>query len=379
MQVLERSFSRPIGVERCLGLFVLVGLAVAVCAGISQAAENGPTTDVNRLVGSATATTQLPPLRPLHGVQLTGATGLRLLVSDDPPFLLNLDTGTMTPVTGLNTLGNPALDVRSVGRDAVVWVDRHTGKVPRAEIYLVRHGTTRATRIATGWEIASAASGHALWILSYRDAHHCALSEIGLDRRSLRSPRPVACSTRLIDSGSGPVLLQGGAVIDPASGHTLLHGASLWVIAHQRALTSNHSGAPLTLSDLRTGIRRRLPWPSRFAFTDQAVVQPRGGLVALDFATPAYDATGTQVTDVWLFDPTTGGFQHLPDMPAAVDLKFTSMAWTADGRLAILAGLSGGAAGRNLVAIWKPGQKQLAIRALQLPARTNGSDTFVAW
>lgn len=39
-------------------------------------------------------------------------------------------------------------------------------------------------------------------------------------------------------------------------------------------------------------------------------------------------------------------FRHLPDMPAAVSLKFTSMSWTSDGRLVMLART----AGREVVA-----------------------------
>jgi hypothetical protein len=34
---------------------------------------------------------------------------------------------------------------------------------------------------------------------------------------------------------------------------------------------------------------------------------------------------------------------------------------------------------RNLIAVWKPGQQQIALRHVRLPARNNGSDTFVIW
>ena len=34
---------------------------------------------------------------------------------------------------------------------------------------------------------------------------------------------------------------------------------------------------------------------------------------------------------------------------------------------------------RNLVAVWKPGQRQIALRPFRLPVRNNGSDTFVIW
>jgi hypothetical protein len=154
---------------------------------------------------------------------------------------------------------------------------------------------------------------------------------------------------------------------------------TLWAIGGERALSSAGSGPPLTLTDLRSGARRRLPWPSRIrgdqSGTDQAVVEPHGRLIALDFADPAYRGSGTQVTDVWLLDPATRHFRHLPDMPAAVLLKFTSMAWSNDGRLVMLALPRPG--GRNLVAVWKPGQRQLGVRLVHLPPRTSGSDAFI--
>src|SRR5262249_44910767 len=252
------------------------------------------------------------------------------LISADPPVVLNVDTGTVRPVTGLNVKGDPVLSVLAVGKDAVVWLDRRTpSRTASAEIYVVRHGTTTATRIATGGEVAPAAAGRAIWLLSYTDAHHCTLSEIGLDGRVRQRARPISCSTQLIDSGSGAVLVRDRRVVDPRTGRTLLRTGSLWAIATGRALTSTPTsgcpgisclgpGRPLMLTDLRTGTRWRLPWPSPIGLTDQAVVQPDGRLIALDFADPAYQGGGTQVTDVWLLDPATRRFRHLPDMPAAV-------------------------------------------------------------
>ena len=317
----------------------------------------------------------------LHGVRLVGPSGLRLLVSADPPYVLNVDTGAITPITGLNVRGNPVLSVIAVGDDAVIWLDRRAspGSFPRAEIYLIRHGTARATPIATGWQVAPADGGRAIWLVRYTDAHHCTLTELGLDGRTRQHARPIDCSAQLVDAGSGAVLVRGRKIVDPATGRTLLAARGLWAIAAGRALSSNGPGQPLTLADLRTGNRWQLPWPSRIGGTDQAVVRARGQLIALDFADAAYGEGGTQVTDVWLLDPATRRFRHLPDMPAAVNLKFTSMAWSGDGRLVMLAQTNGPRGTRNLVAVWKPGQRQIALRPVLLPARNNGSDTFAIW
>jgi len=312
--------------------------------------------------------------KPLNGVPLTGATGLTLLVANDPPILFNVDTGRITPVSGLDARGNPVLSVLAVGKDAVVWLDRRTPvrTVPTAEIYVVRHGLSTAARIASGWDIAPAADGRAVWVKSFAEARHCALRELALSGHQLRS-RPVPCSMRLIDGGSGALLVQGSSVVDPLTRRTLLRTGGLWAVAGSYALTSVGCCHPLTLTNLRSGKRRHLPWPSKITGSDQAAVQPNHKLVAIDFADPAYQGSGTQVTDTWLLDPATGRIEHMPDMPADVALKFTSMSWTSDGRLVWLAQT----AGHDVVAVWRPGQKRIAVRRAQLPVRDSGSDSFV--
>src|SRR5689334_21701988 len=378
-----------------LAVLAVIATVAAVAALLSTGLLHAPQKKLAEAggTGARPAPPRAPPAvpGPLHGVPLAGSTGLRLLVSADPPFVLNVDTGAVRPVTGLNVNGSPALTVLPVGQAAVIWLDRHTSpsSIPRAEIYVVRPGMTHATRIATGWGVAPADGGHAIRLLSFQGARRCTLAKIGLDGRTWRRARPIGwgCtwrSTQLIDTGSGAALVHGRTVVDPATGRTLLHTGSLWAIADGRALTSTDSGPPLTLTDLRTGTRWRLPWPSRVrgtgqSGTDQAVVQPGGRLIALDFADPAYALTGTQVTDASLLDPATRRFRHLPDMPAAVQLKFTSMAWASGGRLVMLAQTDGPSGNRDLLAVWKPGQRHIALRPVRLPARNSGSDAFVIW
>jgi hypothetical protein len=55
-------------------------------------------------------------------------------------------------------------------------------------------------------------------------------------------------------------------------------------------------------------------------------------------------------------------------------LKFTSMAWTGDGRLLPLGSFDGVG---DALAVWRPGQERLAVRQLRLPADRAGSDSFV--
>jgi hypothetical protein len=189
---------------------------------------------------------------------------------------------------------------------------------------------------------------------------------------------PVRCSPRIAAGGAAGLVLQEGneeVLVDPAGGETLLRAERVLAVVDERALTSTGARNPLVLTDLESGIQTQVPWPSHLAYTAEVVVHPRRALVAVAFADPAYKGTDAQVMDVWLLDPSTPRFQRLPDMPADVALKFTSMSWASDGRLVLLAST----AGRDVVAVWKPGKARIAVRPVKLPARNSGSDTFVAW
>lgn len=324
---------------------------------------------------------------PLHGASLAGATGLKLLVSADPPYLLDVDNGKVQPVAGLGVRGpGPVLSVLAVGRDAVVWIDRRplARGTPNDDIYVVGHGAMTASRIAVGSDVQAAADGRSVWVKSFRDVHQCVLRQLSLAGRQIRGARPVRCSAELLNPGTGAVLVQGHSVIDPASGRVLLHAGSVWAIADHVALTVGQPLHPLTLTDLRTGERRALRWPSRIGGSqsgaDEAAVDPSAKLIALSFSDPAYRLTGTQITDVWVLDPTTRRWQQLPGMPADVALKFTSMSWTGDGRLVILAQTpTRGPTSHDVIAVWRPGEKTLAVRSVRIPTRDSGSDAFVAW
>jgi hypothetical protein len=363
-------------VPRWMSTPVPVVLAL-VTAGCFSSTEHTGQTMPSTTSSSSTITEEAGTPKPLRGVPFTRSTGLRLLVANDPPFLLNVDSGSVTPVTGLPARRNLVLEVLAVGKDAVAWVDRRAaaGKVPRADIYVVRHGTTRATRLATAWDVAPAADGRAVWLLGYTDARHCTLREVGLDGRQRQDPRPVPCSARLVRAGSVALLIRGRSVVDPATGRMLLHAREVLAFVGHLALSSAGPGLPLTLTNLRSGARERLPWPSQLDHTDEVAVQPRSRLIAVAFGDPAYHGGGTQVLDVWLLDAATRRLQHIPDMPADVALKFTSMAWTSDGQLVMLAETGG----RDVVAVWRPGETRIAVRPVRLPRRNSGSDTFVVW
>src|SRR5690348_8861874 len=98
-----------------LAVLAVIAAAAAVAALLSTGLLHAPQ---NKLAqaggpGARPAPPRAPPAvpGPLHGVPLAGPAGLRLLVSADPPFVLNVDTGAVRLVTGLNVNGSPTLTV----------------------------------------------------------------------------------------------------------------------------------------------------------------------------------------------------------------------------------------------------------------------------
>lgn len=263
-------------IARLLALLVLLATAATAAASRPVPEETpAPTRIVAGLSMAAMAVSAQP--RPLRGVALVGSTGLRLLVANVPPFVLDVDTGRITRISGLNTRGHPVLTVRAVGKDAIVWLDRNlrARKAPRAEIYVVRSGATSATRLATAWEVAPAADGAAVWLKSYADAQHCTLREVALDGSERQGPRPVPCSTQLLDAGGRAVLVEGSSILDPNTGESLLDAPRLWALVGDFAVTTERSQGPLALTDLRSGERWGLRYPSKIGGqggTDEAAV-----------------------------------------------------------------------------------------------------------
>ncbi len=360
----SRNLQLPGGVmARVRGLAFLAVVAILALAAVGSAAS-GP--------------------RPLRGVPIHGETGLRLLVASNPPYVLDVDSGRVTPVTGIPASPHDVLWVRPAGRDALVILDRlrPQRKLPVQEIYLVRRGTTSAKLLGTGWGVAPSADEQAVWISSYGGARRCKLREVNLGGKQRRAGRSFPCGW-LDPGGSLGLILHRRTrdeLVDPSSLRTLLHAPQILAVASGRVLTEDRAKG-LTLIDMPTGKRQSLPWPSAVGGgtsqggTENATVDASGKLLALGFSDPAYQGDGTQVTDVWLLDTETGGLRHLPDMPAIVSLKFTSWTWTTSGQLVFLAETEGA----NVVGVWKPDDLRIAVKRVKLPERNSGSDSFVPW
>lgn len=336
-------------------------VAVVGAAGGASAAPQG---------GGGLELRQAREPAPLSGLPPDRDTGLRLLAADNPPFVLDVDGGAVAPVSDL-----PALERGSVvsvvgvgGRAAVIAAPAVSS---RASFFAVRGREPRVSSLGSGLAVAPAADGRSVWVESRIDRSRCTLRRVGLDGRVLRAPRRFPCASTLQAGGSLGLVVDRTRIVDPVTGRTVLTTRRGIVAVAGRKLVLAGPVGPLALVDARTGAERRLGWPG-FGGLGQPAVDPRGRFVVLEFADPSWNLTGKQVLDEWLLDTRTGRLTQLPGMPALVSLKRTSTAWTADGRLVLLAE----SGGRDLVAVWRPGRPRLAVKAVRLPRRTGGSDAF---
>ncbi len=312
----------------------------------------------------------------LEGAALRGETGLRLLVANDPPYVFDVDTGDVTP-SGIPTMSSGTLSVVGVGGRSAVVVAHAAGK--RADIYGVQGRGARLSPLGTGTNAWPASDGRHVWIQTAVRSR-CALRQMALDGRQTGMPRAFPCATVNDPAGGSLGLVVGRTrVLNPQGRVVLQTRQGIWAVAGTKLVLAAPDS--FALLDGKTGASRTLRWPSS-AELDQPAVDPRGRYVALAFAVPSWPmrtlppgwkgSGGFQVLDVWLLDTKTGTLSHVPGMPAFVSLKRTSMAWTDDGRLVLL----GESNGENVVAVWRPGQRRLALKTVQLPERTGGSDSF---
>jgi hypothetical protein len=305
------------------------------------------------------------PVR-LQGDPLTAPSGLRLLVADDPPFVLDVASGTSTRVRGLRELSNVA--VMSVGGRAGV-------VVAGSDVYAVQGPGARVTRLGAARAVVPAAGGGAVW-LKVTAGTGCVLRKVRLSGRATGAPTRTPCGWFVQSGGSAGVVVRRTTLIDPATGRVLYRARWGILAAAGQKLVLAGPGKSFTLVDVKTGSEQRLPWPSVLSFQDRPAVDPHGRFVVLAFANPAWaDDSGNtigQVMDAWQLDTRTAQLTQVPGMPAFVGLKTTHMEWTADGRLVML----GEDDRRDFVAVWRPGQPALAVKTVRLPQRVGYSDSF---
>ena len=311
--------------------------------------------------------------RPLRGTALGRRTGLRLVVAAVPPFLLDVDTGRVTPVRGVLPAQPEALWVVGGGGNAAALVAE---SAPNHKLYAVNGSSSRAAPLGPGKMVWPSADGRSFWVQSLIERSRCTLRQVAPSGRVIRAGRPFPCAS-ITDpvAGSLGLVVNRTRVIDPLTGKTARETpfGILAVAGHSLVLAGPNR--QFTLMDAETGARRLLPWTSIVSELDRPAADPTGRFVALAFGDPAWKFGARQALDVWLLDTETGALTQVPGMPAFVSLKETSMVWTRNGRLVLLAE----SGGRNVVAVWRPGQRRLGIKIVRLPNRSqSGSDSFAS-
>jgi len=370
--------------HRAAACWRLVGVALLLAvAGCTAERPQPAGRAAASAVGGATTSTAAPIApRLLAGAPLTGRTGLELLVSSNPPRLLNIDTGTSHTVAGVPGGRDRVTWVQPVGRDAVIVSQAVTAV---GEVFWLRRDAATATPVGRAADVVVSRDGRSLWLWDQRDGRRCGLREVGLDGRPRRPARRVDCDTQPVaDTDLGLLVWVEGprpdepltALVDRDDGRRLASYPVVHTVAGDLVLWGGEEvdRGSFTLSDRRTGVRQRIPRPSRVGEAGGGLLSPDRRLLAVEFGDPAWEGGPAQLLDVWVLDLRTRRWRQLPGMPVLAALKATSTAWTGDGRLLLLGSFDrvGGA-----LAVWRPGQDRLAVRRLRLPADRAGSDSFV--
>jgi hypothetical protein len=263
-------------------------------------------------------------------------------------------------------------------RHGVLWVTAVAGDAgvivagyPKGRIYGVRARGARPTFLGRGSAVVPSGGGTSVWIKSGAGSA-CRLRQLALDGHQIGQARSLACSATIESGGSLGLIYSRTRVVDPLTGRTLVRTRYGAIAAAGKRLVLAGPGRAFTLLDTATGTQKKLAWPSVLSGLDTPSADYQGRRIALAFADPAWQGGPKQAMDVWILDTRTGRLTHLPGMPTFVDLKFTSINWTTDGRLVVL----GETDHKGIVAVWRPGAAKLQIKPLRLPQRTSGSDTF---
>ena len=315
------------------------------------------------------------PLPPLAGPPLAGPTHLRLIVGGTPPFILDVDSRTISPVAGI--VGGPGrqlvLGATPVPGGALAVVDRFCRGCGETAFLIRADGSVAL--LASGTDLLAARGSAAVWELAGQHGR-CALAL----HPATHAAVPAPCGKLQADTDAGLLVSTARRVmfVDPLTGTiraSVSTGGRVALQPLHRELVLESSQPPdptaLTLVDLATGARRRLVWPSILHFNYHVVADPDGPLVAVWFDEPAYPGPA-QAVDVWLLDTATGRFTHVPGFPAQEDIKFSGIAWTSDHRLVVV---SESARARTVLGVWQPGAATLPL--VPVPTRATGYVSFV--
>lgn len=308
---------------------------------------------------------------PLSGTPVRGKTNLQLLVASRPPFRLFVDARKVTITHDVKFKQDDTVAVEAVLGHAAVIVQR---RGPSVRLYGLPAASRRSVDLGAAVSFAAATDTDAAWIIRRSASSACTIRKVALDGRVLVRSRPFPCATTLESGGASALVVNRSVVIGPETGRVLFdasRGARI-VAATSHSILVVDPANVLRLHDVGTGYVRELQWPSTLPGIGEGTLSPDGRFAVIAFGNPALNGGPQQALDLWMLDTKTGAFTHLPDMPAIVSLKRTSMAWTDDRRLVLLAN----SRERDMIAIWAPGKRRLAVKRISMPQRTGGANSI---
>ena len=221
-----------------------------------------------------------------HGRHLGSHTGLRLVVADDPPFVLDVDNGSVTRLRGV---GN-TLSVISVSDGAVVMAAEPGTPATNLRLWAILGPGASPTPIGDGRDVVPASGNAGVWVTRIVRPRHCALMRIGLDgRRS--AARAFPCAWVIAPAASLGLVVHRTRIIDPRTGRKVFGSREgVLAVAGRRLLLGAgiryRAGFRLRVLNTAGGARRGFRWPSILADLETPQVDPRGRYVALPFADP---------------------------------------------------------------------------------------------
>ncbi|WP_214109275.1 hypothetical protein [Acrocarpospora catenulata] len=319
--------------------------------------------------------------RPISGQPLGPGSGIRLFVSgfagaDPAPAVMDVDTGTLTPVVGLPD-PDPKITVFTTVRGRHALVEVAGPAVNQAWVYLLKG--SRARKLSTGWSAFPAFNDSGLWITD-QPVHGgpCTVRKLAENGKLLRHPRWTYC-------GALPVN-------DTPYGLHTIHNRTSILLAHDSlrkiakyprivAWTSRKLLVQRQDKDFALvvpGAKKEQPIsrPTRSGEVWDGEVSSDGRYIAVPFLGPSSAAHA--YLDVWVLDTGTLQWTRLPSMPTPADVKTRRMLWTPDGRL-VLAGAFVTSPDAyplesdhvSMVAVWRPGEPVLSIKRLPVHWATN--------
>jgi hypothetical protein len=166
----------------------------------------------------AAASTRSTEPAPIRGVPLDGTTGLQLLVGGAPPFVLDVDRGSIAAIRSTPDMRSGIVVVQDLGGTGAVIA---TGGF-NSTIYVLRRPKARPLRLGTARSVTPSVDGRSLWLKSAVTGFGCRLRQVGLDGRQTGEARPLACSMTIEPGGSLGLIGGRTKVFEPRSGKTIL-------------------------------------------------------------------------------------------------------------------------------------------------------------